>query len=471
MGAEIKIDQFFWWLSDTSTRLWLWQTPYSENIDFRRDPEFIKLSRSYENFFDTGTNLMLCALDEKKYSHSFYAGENGTIYADNGNLVYTLTGWQNILNAIKFGDKYIFLYENLGKLYIMKIDAANANNVAWLAWDVNEDYWIYPSTHYDSNGYLLAVNDSDDFLYITAGAKVIRLDQSSVISEWITLEEDITWLTRHGGQYRLYTRDWLLYSWDWFSLQHDWYVSLNTYVRYVFNNSWIDYVVWGTTWAYSSLYYAQWFWKQLLKKAVKILDQELYMYDIANVWGNYTMAEFNGIVYMTDTDHWRIESVGQEYPGYPLSYSIDNTITDYINIWMIYRENRSPFIIFSYKDTSNNWHIARINAGIASWYTYSSNWMWYSQKYSFDHVQKKRSPEVNTRADIPTGTNIDIQYSIDWGSWQPLATLIDGRSRFNAEVIDGYFFEIQFRFLLSTIDDSKTPKLYDVSIWFEEVKD
>ena len=471
MKSIIKIDQFFWWLSDTSTRMGSWQTPFAENIDFRRDPEYIQLSREYENGFQTGSNLMLCALDEKKYSHTFYAWENGTIYADNGNLVYTLTGGQNIINAIKFWPYYIFLYENSSQLYIAKIDATNANNVAWNPADVDEDYWIYPGSHYDSAQYLLALNDSDDFLYITAGHTVIRLDISWVITEGLTLEEDITGMTRHGGTYRLYTRDWMLYAWDWFSLQHEGYTHLNTYVRYVFNNSWVDYIVWGTNGRYSVLYYSQWFGKEMLKKAISIWWNELYRYDIDNVWGNYTMTEFHWIIYLTDIDNGRIESIWKEYIWYPTSYSIDNTIQDCNWIGLIYHQNRSPFISFSYKDTANNAYIARINEGIASSYRYSLNGIWYSQKYSFDHVMKKRWFEINARSNIPNNTSVIIEYSLDWWAWQSIPALTGGRDRFLAENIPDYFYEIQFRFLLSTTDANTTPKLYDVSIKFEEVED
>jgi len=470
MPAEIKIDKFFGGLSDTSTRLGIGQTPFAENIDFRRDPEYIQLSRNYENKFQTGNSLMLCALDEKKYQHSFFAWENGEIYADNGNLVYTLSWWQDIINAIKFTDKYFFFYESGGLGYIMSIDVVNANNVAWAVWDVTEDYWIYTWGHYESHWYMLVINDSDDFLYITMGHNVIRLDQSSVITEWITLEDSITGFTRHWWTYRLYTRDWMLYAWDWFSLQHDWFTHLNTYVRYVYNSSGIDYIVWWTNWTYTTLYYAQWFWKEILKKAVMIKDKDLYRYGIANNGGNYTMSEFNWIMYITDINNGRIESFWKEYIWYPISYSIDQVITDCNNIWLIYRENRSPFLYFSYSDINWNYYIAWIQQGIAHWYTYMSEWMRYSQKYSFDHVQKKEWMEINARCDIPNNTTVTMEYCLDWWPRITIPSFVHWRSRLLAENINDYFFEIQFRFLLTTTDETISPKLYDCTLKFKEVE-
>lgn len=465
--TTVVVDKFFWGLGDANTRLWVGQFPFSQWIDFRRDPDFIQLSRAYEENFTTGNDLMLCAIDELQYSHSFYLGQSWQVYYDNWTNVYTLPSWADILNSIKFWDQYIFLYRIWGVGYIAAIDVANAGGAAWNPGDVDTDYGIYPWAHYEASEHMMMLNDSDDFLYIVMGKEIIRLDASGVISDGLKLEDDITGFTRHGGLYRAYTRHGLLYAWDGFSLEHEWYVNLNTYVRYVFNNSWVDYVFWGTIGQYWSLYYAQGFGKELLKKS-RIIDdgKELYMYGLDHVWSNYTATEYNWMVFTpSEGNRWGIESIGREYVGYPTSFWIDQLIKDCDGIGMMYKRNRGIHTYFSYRD-SVSWEcrVARINQWISTSYKHVLSGNLHTPKYNLWHNDIKQLFELEMRADIPTDTAITLQYSLDGGAWQPAAynPLTNWRFQIHGDAINADFYEIQFNLSLSTTNDNVTPKFYEM---------
>jgi hypothetical protein len=59
------------------------QFPYAEQMEVRRYPDYMQISRKPDKIFETGSNLMLCAVD------TLFAGEGGKIYDYLGNLKWT----------------------------------------------------------------------------------------------------------------------------------------------------------------------------------------------------------------------------------------------------------------------------------------------------------------------------------------------------------------------------------------------
>jgi hypothetical protein len=93
--------------------------------------------------------------------------------------------------------------------------------------------------------------------------------------------------------------------------------------------------------------------------------------------------------------------------------------------------------------------------------------------------KQKRITELNVRADLPAWTQIDILYTINWWiSYAPLTTIVPPvsgnrdwfRRRLYGVYVEVVYYDIAFKVILSTWNNTLSPKFYYLSFNSEEIK-
>lgn len=490
----LELNKFYWGMSDTDLMVGAGQFIYWEQLEFRKEPNFIQLKQWQEEVLETWSNLALCVMQDPEVitADLFFWCEWGEIYAENGNLVDTVSGNHNIVNSLPFNGNFLFFYKHaLNSARIGKIAISDATTWTWSrswqpSYDATRITYSIPQT---SRGNPVALNFQNSFLYRWAGnaVKYINTDPTPVVFDWLdNLPSDVVWLTQTGTFINVYLRNWLKYIWDGVSANANSIVDLRVNIRNVYNIDGNDYILAWSGSQYSELYISVWLNKQLLKKAEisSFIQEEKFSFRWLHAW-NYPMANNKGIVYLQSalSTSWRIawvSSFGSEYSGFPISFSNDVTQSldgNEINrIWFFYNNPFWSVLYYSYEDVQvPTRKICKIESWTDRPSLYAESGFMYSPVLNmWSSTTLKRTYEVDVRAQIPQDCQIVIKILRDWSTTEEtIATLTNStsqRQRRYTLATSYEFFDAVFRVELSTTNNTVTPTFYWINLRYEAIE-
>lgn len=462
----VKINNHSWWIWDTDTVLTAWQFSYWEWIDVTKDPSFITIwPRTTESADLTATNKRAyCSLLSKTWllQNVFFMWEDGYIYDKNWTIVKST--WIDIVACHQYNISWID--------YILWV----TDN--WIVWriKVSEAYnstdWTVETSYNDA--YQTVWNWTEKwfhFILFKWGLFLASKNEVWFLSNWWTrtkeldnLDSEIKWLTRNGTMMRIYTEKWYMYlwTWAWNSVDSTIFTGIH-FIRWVYSDWGIDWVLWWTTKNSSILYQSNWYQYIIIKKWIELsLDIEKNKFRFFEwSWANNFAVSYYWMIYIAWDDY--ITQFGKEYPVSP--YSFNNTISKN-NTWLDLSVAtalvvQSDTLYFYYETATTSW-IDKLE--LSSWLDYTRNdtWLLYTQKFMMWNV-KRQTVELYVRADVPTNTSIVIAYELDWNWTRSELWTIDNPdiTRHILPTTALTFNEIRFKFALNTTDTDTTPKLYE----------
>ncbi len=524
----------YWGISTLDYTVWPAQYIYAEWLDCKRNTQYFQLDRKPTTtiwwvtcWFSTDT-LMLCMIpipnrDSTKYPN-FYLGDWGNVYYYDWTKVGNgLCGWKDIVNATLFNMEvsgtptlvYIMYcvddYTNPTKwnLYYIKVSDAWTGAGSWngdeaLVPGVPTDFAVWDKYNHSRQ----FINESNRLLYYVAWNQINTLDYLGIYRNRMTTDFYITGLTKHNQLFRVYTHCSKIYYWDGYSPYFDWSINISYNVRYVWNQWDIDYVVLWTlpNKSFMGIFTGQNL--QFINKSVKteVVDVSnfyKFQYTISNMGSNYNMAQYGNIVYMPiiwllgGSNYMGIASYGAEYFGFPNGVFIESSktasnksmteigfVANPLNLWMILQ--------YSYTDTSGNHWIEGVDLSPSATASYVPTGTLYTKRMDELMIEwkssaslvsspwkMKRTKEFDIRAYVPTGTTMEILYTIDWGSTYTSLTTITPAVSWNWDAkrwrkygidCDITYYDIAFKIILTTSNSAVTPRFYQLSFTSEEVK-
>lgn len=491
--AFIQINKRFWGMSETDTLLSPWQCVFSDGLDGYSNPEYIKLAREIKNVISTWSDLPTTWIEDTQ-SNVWIFWANGNIYSTaTGNIVYTMSGNEDIVNAIKIGTKYIRAYKgSANTLKLASIEIANTGVGVW-AWNtfVTENYGSFTPalpTFQIGDWFAPLINDWEDFLYFGCWNRVYLAQYPTLpfFESMLTFEDQIVWLTKNGSVINIYLRNGRKYFWDWFSETTLWSVDLGVNIRFVYNTKNYDYVVaWAFSPIYASLYISQWQDFQLLRSwkffNVWVFPNHKFAYSSDSPYGNNVMAIDKSHVFLFDEDYWAIQSYGNIVQWLPKAFvnefaraSSGKAINQ---CWLLACPQKQPNILYvGVEDEDWNCFVDSYFTDVSYNNTYQLSWYQITQKYDFWVAIQNKTVKFAVRCDTPEWTSISLEYRVDGdgdffplhvfsGSekWHLLSQWIMNTARMTS------FYEIQFRITLTTEDKNITPKLYNILMEYDQI--
>lgn len=442
------------------------------NVDGMSQPELLKLNRKYTVELTTWDGVVVA------YVLWYYFTDDGKVYNWAWSVVYSLSSWV-FYNAIKFGDNVIGFYIDWWKLKLTQTPVVGTSPT-W--WSTVDDYGINPDlTQFQPDVwwsfYCVAVNDSEDVLYFIGKNKVYTMviSQLPLVTTWITLEDNVVWLTRQWWQISIYLQNGRKYFWDWFSEQHDWYVDLGQPIRYVYGNRNYDYVIAGAAAAiYSKLFLSQWQSFQLLRSWQFTLDgiteKRRHAYWMKTPYGNASMASNEKAVFIANEWMNAIESYWNKTTWLPQGSVIEALNEDWADIWAIRFEDNPDILYFSVQDVDGNWSIISISYFKTSTPTYQLSWVYYTKKYVM-WAYKNRQTQLVIRKNTPADTQIKVYVSVNGSSAYELLDTIswtDDNIKIASPDNIKVWYEFQYKIELITTNESVTPSFYCGDIFYEQ---
>ena len=380
-------------MSDTDTRMAEWQYAYAENIDIRRDPDFIQLNSKPREVMITDAFMNTYTRSVTQPSKYFFYWENGQVYSLAWEQVTTLPNSNNIVNSTVFAWIHLFIYvfgnsikfggildNNVPEAPINAWNAApwfvpeyttwpiipyvnGQSAVTWAVppvppgafdWEIyyntsNGDVYIYdqPSNTYvlqenkvDPTWWLPCIpilNFNDNFLYVWVADQLFRVRRNRpgnaiVVDQPFehSFPDNIRALTINGNLIKIYLANGNVYYWDQQSKDVSTFQRTDIPVRYVANFWAYDYIVGWWDASFSHLYIWQWLQFQLLK-----------------VWQNSKWSE--------DNSKYRYEISNPCGFGSMTQYG--NIIFTWVRQWQLWSD---PLAIWSWGNMQNGYPIAHV---------------------------------------------------------------------------------------------------------------
>jgi len=481
------------WMSDTNTFVGDAQYVYSENIEVRKNPEYLRLSNKSKNRITTDYNVvnMLTFTDRRGIFLFWEWWQVSDLWVP----LYTLSWWEEILDAIAFNDYYLLFYVRSNRIRMASIDIGSANAWNWTG-NVTEDIqdWTGTVIEYDiwynssNQRKIWLQNRANQILYIASWKSTHRLFVSSGwdrVSEALieNIDNDFVWITQHGNYFHLYLNNWRKYLWDWQWWETKQLALLNTELNItnVIETPTVDYIVWDNASQDTTLYYSAWLdMFKKVKKTIKIAEPEEKYKFLIESWSisNHFAKYYDDITYFTgkcwdDADTWALISIWQEYDWFQTSVvnsitgcdwwngtiSAINCITTFGSWFLYYAWEWDLWWESYWVDYIYLWEWKQSSQ------EYQKQWeLWSKRENYWNNALTKKIINSYIRADVDTSNYINVYYSIDWGS-RTLWKRLDDSTKKRHKLLDlnKKFYEIQIK--LEFVGTwTSTPKLYQFNL-------
>jgi hypothetical protein len=474
MEKIFDIQSFIWWESDSFYK-WPAFSFYSwENINIRKNLEWITLSSMLE---DTGWSIdwnVTCMVNlETLWVRNWWivvCTDTGKIYLD-WESKYTLT---NFIRVIWIWVMYTWWVQYV---YYVSQTSSWSGKIHRSTTDLAPATFIESHRSYTTSVWIVQkaiIINAWWWLYIATKNKVIELDYLEVVRDLLVLTENekIVWFTSFQNTYRIYSNlenSWIQYIWDWASMFADYkQIWENQSILWIQNDWPYDYAILWFNQSYSDLYLISWTQKQELRVNLEnsLKSRKLDWYLSIREWILYISWwqswESNNYWIYTYWNYypWTPKSLVQEYSK-SISYftfhshSVANSYF-VCNDWKIYKtlHNNPPD-------------------------TYASSWEVVSQVFQWNVWDEmtyklwKISFKLNTW-EIKIYVRTDIEHS-----WTLFKTISNAnyntvkRLRLDVNEFKALwlwnFTEIQFKFVL-TKWSTWTPLLKRATFWFDTLE-
>lgn len=464
-------------MSESDTYTWEDMCAFSQWVDGKSEPEYLRLNRASIQSFSTWTWLVTC-----QYNNRAYFADDGNVYNDGGTIDMTAP-WP-IYNCIFFDDNVIIFYLNTStnRMELGRIPAPNwSPNYAWVLYDFfDESTSPFTAPLYNFfEYYSTAVNETNAIMHFAIWQYVytVTADTIPLVKKSLNFEDQVVSITKQWSQYHIYTQTWRKYFWDGVSDAVDGYVDLGETIKYVKDTRNYDYIVaWSGPWIYSRMYMSQWQSFQLINTASFTLDglqqKRRHAYGLTTPYGNDTIAIDQSNVYIANEDIRWIEAYGNRIQWLPYGTTIEEADDNYVDIWALRVTRLWNFVNRSYKNIDGNWFVRQLPyfRDNPDFYTYQTEWEYITKRYVM-WTRKIRQFLTYVRYDTPENTAIDLYFSTDSsGNYELLKTISDDEKSIKISAPDNIKlgYEFQYKIVLRTTDTTVTPKLYSLEVQYEQ---
>jgi len=478
---------FHWWIANHDVLVGRNQVAYAENV-FLRDPEFISLGQKSENYALTDNDLVLSKLQ----SQNFLWTNGGKIYKNWTNDMVGDLGNNAIINFFisSWTDLYVWMQRGYTSLARIDYDEMPWKSW-WVSWDVEAQasYNATAKTGWLNDLPVKYIKNSDtSFIFLMWSSLKLadgNLTYTALPSLWyigVGIWRTINYIkameSRGNLQYTDGANNILNATQD----------MVWRYIEGVYGNN-IEMIMSWWQAENTVIYVPSWEGKQMIARSrLSWPDAKKVHYygrEFPNVpanlesrqAGNDTHWNFNNITYMINDG--AIMSYWSIIPWLSNSRNIE-TVSNYNDdtiseIWMVKVEAGSTtnWLYYSWKDGDGVCWVDRIDLNkINNPDTYRARGEVHTQKFDFGD-NKVYINKVKIKAYTTSGQTIKVYTSIDGWAFELKQTLNenDPKKYFlldcNVEC-----YTIQWKFVLETDDDTKTPKIYAFSfipkVWNNE---
>jgi len=482
---SITWNKFYWGVSNDDKLTQPAQVLYAENLDLKRNSEFVMLNPySTEKVLTNWKDIdwFINVSQDTWNQKTFGWWEDGVIYyvlwTDNV-PDYTATSASDIVNAIEFNDYTYFMtvwpsttdikYDKIlsDNMYDLTWALAQTTLATWLTWTQADKYPMY--------------NYLDAFLYIWVWKTVYREDSAWVQETFNLWTADIVWITQQWWVFKLYQSDGRVIFWDGLSESADSVVNINDEIRTVISHQWIDYIVWWASWFYSQLYFMNWYKAELIQSWIDSQIPNSPQSDRSSKfyikWDIWKLITFDWQLLMINQD-WldSIYSFWNAKQWFPKWFEQifyvwpDGTSADFISWLGNSTSNTSFFYGYSYP-ASAIWNF------LADDSTYIRTWSMILPIFdAWTKTTKKKIEEIRVYAqDVSSLSTLVIKASIDWWAFGTIWTVTsDWRTEIYSEVSNFYDIVFQIDFDIdwaATANYGNNPKLYELKLIYTVIED
>lgn len=479
---------FHWWIANHDVLVGRNQVAYAENV-FLRDPEFVSLWQKSENYALTDNDLVLSKLRWANFLWTNW----WKIYKNwTNDQVWDV--WNNaVINMFSsvWTDFYVWIQRGLNNL--ARIPYAQMPWESWwVSWTVQAQAWYNWSVKSWTDCPLKYTSSSDSasssfYLYIFWGSLQLA-DGNLTYTALPTVQINGVWLWRTLNYIKAFASRWRMHFTDWANN------TLNAtqdmawrYIEGIYGNNIELLVAWRQK-ENTVIYVPSGEWKEMIARSrLSWPDQKkvhFYGREFPNLpanpdtrqAGNDTYWNFNNVTYMIND--WAIMSYGAIMPWLSNSRNIetisnynDDTISE-IGMVKVETGNTTNRLYYSWRSWSVCW-VDRIDLNkINNPDTYWARWELHTQKFDF-WDNKVYINKVKIKAYTTAWQTIKVYTSIDWEAFELKQTLNenDPKKYFMLDC-NVECYTIQWKFVLETDDDTKTPKIYAFSfipkVWNNE---
>lgn len=480
---------FQWWIANHDVLVGRNQVAYAENV-FLRDPEFVSLGQKSENYALTDNDLVL-----SKPTFSDYLWTNGGKIYENwtNNQVGDL--WNvAILNMFTSVWTDIYMWIQRGITSLARIEFSEMPWQGWwVSWTVQaqasynatvKSWTDCPLKYWSSSDSL-----SSSFYFYILGWSLQLANGDLTYTSLPTLQSNGVWLWRTLNYIKCFSSRWRMHFTDGSNnilnaTQEMWW----RYIEGIYGNN-IELLVAWINKENSMIFIPSGEWKEIIARSrLSWPDAKKIHYywrnfpniplnvDTRQMW-NDTYGNYNNVTYMIN--EWAIMSYGAIMPWLSNSRNIE-TVSNYnddaiseIGMAKVESGNTTGnWLYYSWKSWSVCW-VDRINLDkINNPDTYRARGELHTQKFDF-WDNKVFINKVKIKAYTTAGQTIKVYTSIDWEAFELKQTLNenDPKKYFMLDC-NVECYTIQWKFVLETDDETKTPKIYAFSfipkVWNNE---
>lgn len=448
------------------------QVAYTEDLQIQ-DPEKVTLWFKSTNVITTWNNLAMSALFGNE---DYYWCETWKVYDETGTIVLDTWVSRSIIWLVRAHGWTVYFSDTNDLWYLDYTDTLGSTD--WTA----EASYVYPV--WSQNAMYSYILDWDD---IVAGSvwgfyRILNAAPWTIVSLstsnwwWIGI-----WKTTN--YFNLFSSDWEHYYSAWSSSLASALNILDGEYKKAFYKEWLQWCI--TSWLpENSKLYAIGENKQLLASArLSTADNKKAFYfwrnDVESIsfnwmgWQDTTTSIQNYIYFVASNG---VISYWSEYPWLNKAWNVlttKNYNNDVIeDVWFVKPVEQSDGTIRVYY----SWRVATtcwVDYIDLSSTTYKDSGVFYSQKYINKDIhswQKYKIQKIKTRANTDTDATINIYISRDGGAFELVGTLNNTNQK-QAHLINKHYewHEIQWKFVLATTDNTKTPEFRSFSFSMERI--
>lgn len=459
------------WIGGHDVKLWQNQVAYTEDLQIW-DSEKVILWLKSTNVITTSNNLAMSFFQFG--SRTFIGCENGKIY--NNSWVEILDTWNSraIINIVRTNDNDLY-FSDLEDLWsIDYFDTSSSTD--WSA----ESSYNYPI--WSQNGMFCYLLDWNNVVFWTASKFKRAVSPASLIDLTDPVWTPI-WVRKTTNYFNLFSDDWEHYYSNAVSSLASALNILEWDYKKAFYKEWLQAII--TSWKpENSKLFAIWENKQLLaaarlatpdnKKAFHFWRSFTdYLSDDWMAWNDCVTSANNYIYFVWENG---VISFGADDQNHSKWWNVvttknylNDTVDDIGFVKPILQDDGTIRLYYSWRVGSTCW----VDYIDLNWSTYKDNWVFYSQKFSpndTDAGQKYKIQRIKARANTYTDASIDIYVSKDGGAFESVWTLSNTNQK-QAHLINKHYecHEIQWKFVLSTTDNTKTPEFRSFSFSMERI--
>lgn len=477
----VKVNKFYWWLSDTSALVYDGQFPYWENLDLD-SLEYVTLNLAPTEEADITTWVSsnnaepICWL-ETSDDDAFFFFEDWFIQYKDWVVVADMTANKDISTCIEYNWRVLWFYKDSATTFkIASIDIGDVWTTvnSWTAaWSYTETFKTWTVAANNSLWDNISVIIWNNLLFIWAWDSIFRLNKSDTLEQVLSwLPSDVIKITSATTFLRLYLTDWQVSIYDWASQLPDY--TTNLWVSKIATAYWqrgSDWVVtwWTTTDVTRQLLNSNGITYESFKKKKNYVDvdeEEVGKFNFrsgaSEDWDN-TFTEYKGKVYTCEdnslTSIWSIERWLPTMINKEIARSVSWDKLTCVSTLFKANDGNTLYFYYTYVD----WTIKNKLCSWAKWPDISddfyTSWSLYSRKFLMWRI-RRRNNELYVRADVSATAYIEVYYRLDWWSWTSWATLNDDTTKTHIINNSLEYNEIELAFIF-TGTTSVSPKMWE----------